>query len=252
MNIPTLLQINDRFDIICILRETEANEQADREYISKINQNRISSETGIFDKYEENIRKYLMYARTFNPTGKISEDALSMINEYWINMGQRGIRGRNRKLESLKRIAVSISKLKLKHEVDIEDAKETMELYNVNLMHFQQITPLSQEPKEVTYQTCIEILKEHSFPIELQELIKIAGERKEQIKLHIGQVLNIEHNWKLRTIKDELLNNKNVILIDSKPIILKWKSERDNEQTILKADSQASDVSDVSDVSEGG
>ena len=34
----------------------------------------------------------------------------------------------------------------------------------------------------------------NSYPIELQERIKIAGERKEQIKLHIGQVLNIEYN----------------------------------------------------------
>jgi hypothetical protein len=112
-------------------------------------------------------------------------------------------------------------------------------------MHFQQITPVSQEPKEVTYQTCIEILKEHSYAIELQELIKIAGERKEQIKLHIGQPLNIEHNWKVRVIKDELLNNRNVILTNSKPIILKWESKRDYEQTIVKADKQASDESEA-------
>ena len=53
-----------------------------------------------------------MHARTFNPHGKISDDALNMIDEFWIEMSQKGVMGRYRKLEALKRISVAISKFK--------------------------------------------------------------------------------------------------------------------------------------------
>ena len=108
--IPVLTQIIDRLDIICILRETEPDEHKDREYVSGINEIRRNSKARLYFGYDEFMKKYLMYARTFNPDAEISEDGLNMLNEYWIKMGQRGIRGRPRKLETLKRISVAISK----------------------------------------------------------------------------------------------------------------------------------------------
>ena len=247
--IPVLTQIIDRLDIICILRETEPDEQKDREYVSGINEIRRNSKARLYFGYDEFMKKYLMYARTFNPDAEISEDGLNMINEYWIKMGQRGITGRPRKLETLKRISVAISKLKLKNEADIDDVTDAMGFYNVILMHFNQIIPISQRPKEVTYQELITILRETpAYPISFRELAKTAGERNEQVKSYIGGDFNIETNWKLRAIYDELLNNGRIILIQQKPAVFKWKSERDNEQTIVKADSRASEVSDVSEV----
>jgi DNA replicative helicase MCM subunit Mcm2 (Cdc46/Mcm family) len=250
--INILTQIIHRFDIICILRETIPNEEADRQYIAAINEIKRKNKTGAFLGYESFLKKYLMYARTFNPDAKISEDASNMLDEYWIKMSQRGTKGRYRKLEGIKRIAVAISKLKLKNEVDTEDATDAMQFYNVIFMHFSQIAPVSQRPKELLYESCINIIRQHSpTPIASKELYRLASERNEQIKSYVGDNLNIETNWKLRTVHDELLNNEHVMLVKEKPAVFQWKSEHqpdDNdqrEQTMVKADKQASDVSDV-------
>ena len=126
-----------------------------------------------------------------------------------------------------------------------------MGFYNVILMHFNQIIPISQRPKEVTYQEFVKILRETPvYPISFRELAKTAGERNEQVKSYIGGEFNIETNWKLRAIYDELLNNGRIILIQQKPAVFKWKPELDNVQPIAKADSQASEVSDVSEAME--
>lgn len=212
--IPILTQIIDRFDVICILRESEADEQKDREFVKKIDEINRNIKAGKYSDYEQKMKKYLMHARTFNINGEISKDASNMINEYWIKMGQKGIKGRPRKLEGLKRIAIAISKLKLKNQVDIEDATDAMEYYNVILMHFNQIIPISQSPKEVAYDTLINILREsETFPISFKELAKIACERSEQIRDYIGEDLDIENNWKLRAIRDDLLNNQHVLIL---------------------------------------
>jgi DNA replicative helicase MCM subunit Mcm2 (Cdc46/Mcm family) len=247
--IPVLTQIIDRFDVICILRETEPDEHIDREYVNKINEIRRNNKAGLYSTYEENMKKYLMYARTFNPNADISEEASNMIDEFWIKMGQRGIKGRPRKLEGLKRIAIAISKLKLKNQVDEEDAKDAMEFYNFILFHFNQIVPVSQTPKEVAYDTFINILRESEhYPIAVKELARTACQRNEQIKDYIGEDLRIEANWKLRAIYDELLNNQHIILTSQKPAVLKWISNSESQtESMVKASKQASDVYDVSE-----
>jgi DNA replicative helicase MCM subunit Mcm2 (Cdc46/Mcm family) len=249
--IPVLTQIIDRFDIICILRETEPNEQVDRDYVNKINEIKRNNKAGLYSTYEENMKKYLMYARTFNPNCDISEEASNMIDEFWIKMGQRGIKGRPRKLEGLKRIAIAICKLKLKNEVDEEDAKDAMEFYNFILFHFNQIVPVSQTPKEVAYDTFINILRESEhYSIAFKELARTACLRNEQISDYVGEDLRIEANWKLRAIYDDLLNNQHVLLTSQKPAVLKWISNSQPQtqtESIVKASKQASDVPDVSE-----
>jgi DNA replicative helicase MCM subunit Mcm2 (Cdc46/Mcm family) len=225
--INILTQIIEKFDIICIVRETQGNKQLDREYINKLNQVRNNIKAGIYDGYDDHLKKYLMYARTFNPNGEMSEEALNMINEYWINMGaNENITGRNRKLESLKRIAIAISKVKLKNEVDTEDATDTMKLYNTALMHFSQIVPVSQSPKEVTYDMYINILREMSpNRIALTELKDIICDKNEQIRSYLGHDPNTRSNKKLRMVYDELLNNEHVSVVKQKPIVLMWKGK---------------------------
>ena len=88
--INILTQIIHRFDIICILRETIPNEEADRQYIAAINEIKRKNKAGAYLGYESFLKKYLMYARTFNPDAEISEDASNMLDEYWIKMSQKG------------------------------------------------------------------------------------------------------------------------------------------------------------------
>ena len=91
--IPILSQIIERTDMLIVFRETQPDRQKDREYVNAINKIRRNNKIGRFSGYDEFLKKYLMYARTFNPGGEISEDALNMIDEYWIEMSQRGVLG---------------------------------------------------------------------------------------------------------------------------------------------------------------
>ena len=89
-----------------------------------------------------------------------------------------------------------------------------MQFYNVILMHFSQIAPVSQRPKELLYESCINIIRQYSpTHIAGKEVYRLASERNEQIKSYVGDNLNIETNWKLRTVYDGLLNNEHVMLV---------------------------------------
>ena len=264
--ISLLPQVIDRFDIICILKEGVPNEQKDREYIRRKKQIREDINAGKYNGYDEHLKKYLMYARTFNPNAEISDEAINMLDEYWIKMGQTVTddRGRPRKQDALYRMAVAISKLKLKNQADIEDAIDTMQHYNFVVLHFGRIVPVSQSPKEVTRQTCIDILREHPYPIAFTpDLITIACERKEQISLYIGDDLRMRSNRRLREVYEELCHSEHVTLTQEKPAVFKWKGEgegkgkeqeeEENVKLKVKADEQPCDTSDLCDkVGEGG
>jgi replicative DNA helicase Mcm len=112
---------------------------------------------GAFDDYDTFLRKYLMYARTFNPI--ISDEAREMLNEYWINMGSVGVRGLPRKLESLESAAIALAKLKLKNVVEAEDVTEIMEFYNLILLHFRQSAAVSRNPRIIAYEECVDVLE---------------------------------------------------------------------------------------------
>ena len=81
---PTLTQIVHRFDFIFIFIENTDPEHL-REYTRQREEIAIKSAQGAFDDYDNFLRKYLMYARTFSPA--ISDEAREMLDEYWINMG---------------------------------------------------------------------------------------------------------------------------------------------------------------------
>ena len=169
-----------------------------------------------------------------------------MLDDYWVRMNQTQTddRGKNRKLESLYRIAIAISKLKLKDQVDDEDATETMELYNIILLHFSRVVSVSQSPKQIAYDTCIDILRDMSPNlISLTELVTMACNRegKEQMKDYIGDDLNMRSNWKLRAVHDQLVSNENVKIVKTKPIVLEWEEKN---QTMVKASKEACDECD--------
>ena len=66
-----LPQVVARFDAICVLREGQADEQKDREYVKNKRIVRENQKAGVFDGYDEFLKKYLVYARSLNPSGEI-------------------------------------------------------------------------------------------------------------------------------------------------------------------------------------
>ena len=87
---PTLTQILHRFDFIFIFRE---NRDAGylRQYTTQREEIAKRSDEGGYDGYDNFLRKYLMYARTFEPT--FSEEARAMLNDYLVNMAGVGVTG---------------------------------------------------------------------------------------------------------------------------------------------------------------
>ena len=103
---PTLTQILHRFDFIFIFRENRNTDYL-REYTRKREEAAKKYDEGAYDNYDDLLRKYLMYARTFEPI--FSEEARSMLNDYLVNMAGVGVTGLPRKLESLESTAAFAS-----------------------------------------------------------------------------------------------------------------------------------------------
>jgi hypothetical protein len=168
----------------------------------------------------EYLKKHIMYAKQFNP--KFSEIANSMLSEYYVSIGKNF--GSRRIRETIFKLAKEIARLKFKEEVDVEDAKETMQFYNVQLQQYQQEVSLSQDPRDKTYNACLEILMDFYSPFEFEELINTACSRNEQVSRYVGLKYKLEKNKKLRPILDMLLNHDHVMVIKKKPWVLQYRS----------------------------
>jgi replicative DNA helicase Mcm len=222
---PTLTQIIQRFDLIFIFREVTDPDTL-RKYAKERDEIAKNFETGVYEKDEEFLRKYMMYARMFNPI--LTEDAKIMLREYWIGMAKADVKGLPRKLETLERIAISIAKFKLKSLVDAEEATEAMQFYNVILQNYQQTVAISKKPADTSYQEIREVVKEHNgFPISYVEATKEAYRRNEQVKYYLNtdKKLDLESNWKFRNILDLLRKDPSIDIVDEKPIVLRWKDD---------------------------
>jgi DNA replicative helicase MCM subunit Mcm2 (Cdc46/Mcm family) len=156
---PTLTQLIHRFDLIFVFREVTEPATL-RAYAIEREQVAKNCELGAYDGYEEFVKKYLMYARSLIPS--LSEDAKAMLREYWVRMGEAGVTGLPRKLDTLERIALARAKLKLKDVAGEEEAIETMQYYNVILQHYQQTVTISKKPSDTAYLEVVEVVKEQN------------------------------------------------------------------------------------------
>ena len=219
-SIPAINALLDRFDLIFEFSNFKDSEEL-REYIN------IKSERE--DKkqldYSTYIKKHISYSKRFNPT--LTAEAKSILNEYSIdifNMKSPFITPRRR--ESLYRLARAIARIKLKDVVDVNDAKEAAEFYNIMISKFLQAVKIPENPRDVTYKICLEILKAHrANGMSLLEVIKIAKQENEQIKDYLGNDLRMQSNYKLRAVYELLVNNSNIKIVNEKPVVLKYIEE---------------------------
>ena len=190
------------------------------------------------------LRKYIQYAKRFDPV--FNDEAKSMLNEYFIALSNT-VFGTHRKLETLFKLARATARLKLKEIVDVDDARETMELFNIILEQYQCVVAITKNPKEITYSECITILKESEVGLTLEELAKKACKNKEQIKNYLNpNLLRLNKNRKLRSVFEMLKNHSNIKIVKEKPIVLLWRENEDrNKQKYDKYDS--CDICDICD-----
>jgi MoxR-like ATPase len=216
--IPAIKPLIDRFDLMFVFR-TLRDATTIREYAER----KSDLEDRLIPDYYTYLKKHIIYAKQLIPNPKLSDEAKSMLNDYWINLAENF--GSPRILETLFRLAKSRARLKLKQVVDAEDARETMQFYNIILQQHQQVVSIPDSPRDVTYNECVSILKESKLAITLDELVKSACQRNEQVKRYLGdnkRPLRLQDNWKLRSVYEMLLNHEYIKRVNEKPIVFQW------------------------------
>ncbi|MGD1838590.1 MAG: AAA family ATPase [Nitrososphaeraceae archaeon] len=224
---PILEPIIDRCDLIFVFKSRKTKEEID-EFADKLSKVEDKKDKGKIPDYTIFLMKYIRYAKQFNPI--LKEEARIMLTEFYKEISIRDF-GSPRILITLFKLAKAISRLKLKNIVDENDAKETMDFYNVMLLDFQKSVVLSQSPKEIAYNECISLLVEikNIGGITFEELIEKVCKKNGQIANYLGynnnKQLRIRNNKKVRNIYEMLLNHTNIKLMQEKPVVLQWRCD---------------------------
>ena len=239
--IPALKPIIDRFDFVFVVRGLD-DENNIREFINSKSQ----QEDSLIPDYSSYLKKHIAYARRLNPV--FSDEAKSILNEFAIKVASKARSNKNgsgniwtrspRRRDSLYRTAKAIARLKLKDVVDIDDATEATEFYNVILTHLENTVNIPNNPRDETCNECMTILQQYKKlgGITLDELFKKACENNQQVSdylvgLNNNKSLRIDKNHKTRAIYAMLLDKQNVRKVGENPIVLKWSlsSQSSNE-----------------------
>jgi DNA replicative helicase MCM subunit Mcm2 (Cdc46/Mcm family) len=242
--IPMIKPLIDRFDLVFVFKDTK-----DESYLIEYADKKSEMEDSPPIDNTEYLMKHIMYSKQ-QPKPIFTDEAKIMLNQYFVKIKSQNF-GSPRIRETIYRIAQNIARLKLKTQVDAADAQETMTFYNVILQQLGMIVSLPSNPKDITYNECLSILEESSFPIAYEEVLETACKRNPHVNKYISKSLKLRENVKVRYILDMLTNHSHVKVIQMKPTVLQWVNElgkdiQDNK-TMVKAPSQACDPCDLCD-----
>jgi len=207
----------DRFDLKFIFKQMKSQAEI-REFTYQLS----DKEDKKIPDYSLFMRKYILYCKKFQP--KISDEAKSILNEYYIGMTQfNSVSPRVR--ESLFNLTRARAKVKFKNIADAEDAKETVRYYDSIIKDYNNDVYIPEDPRERALRGCIEILRDLKKGISLDELIMMICEKIEQVKRYLSfgnKPLRMRDNKKVRNLYEMLVAHKNIKRIQEKPIVLQW------------------------------
>ncbi|MGA9845176.1 MAG: AAA family ATPase, partial [Nitrososphaeraceae archaeon] len=179
------------------------------------------------------LRKLVVYARTIHP--EMIADVQNRLNQFWKNGKIQGV-ATNRTYDSIFRIAEAQARLNLSDEVTDDIATQAMDSISLMLSQYGKVVQTIQSPRDITYNGFLDVLRRIKTGISIRELCKIICEENKQIAEYLGDNWNVEHNHKLRTVIDLLLNHGKIKQVNVKPMVLQY------------IDSElSSDTSDLSD-----
>jgi hypothetical protein len=213
---PVLKPLVDRIDLIFTFRN-KRDEQDIRDYADS----KFNLDDALIPDYTPYLQKHIEYSKRFNP--KMSDDARYMLKEYYVSIAKNY--GSPRIRESIIAIAKMIARLKLKNTIDVADAKESMEFYNVILQQLNQIVNVTTNPSDEAFECCISVLRESSSPIAFDELIESVRAKNDRVRRYSGDKLKLRENKKLRRILERLRNDTHIRTVNEKPVVLKWVSD---------------------------
>jgi DNA replicative helicase MCM subunit Mcm2 (Cdc46/Mcm family) len=198
------------------------------------------------------LRKLLVYAKSIQPV--IGADVEHRLNQFWRKGKIQGA-VTTRTYDSIFRIAEAQARLNLSEEVTDDIATQAMDSISLILMQYGKVVQTIQSPRDAAYNAFLDILKHTSIGITLTELCARVCKENRHIAEYLGEKLNLEHNHKLRSVIDMLLNHAKIKLVRSKPMVLQYFGEvtsdiSDISDTTIKADQNnvAKSTTDLSDV----
>jgi DNA replicative helicase MCM subunit Mcm2 (Cdc46/Mcm family) len=213
--IPMIKPLVDRFDLVFIFKDSR-DEDVLTEYVEK----KSEMEDRKTPDYITYLAKHIMYAKQRYPRPTFSDEAKVMLNEFYVKI--RMSHGSPRIRETIYRIAQNITRLKLKNEVDVGDAKETIDFYNIILQQLDKVVASPANPRDTAYNECFRILRDSSFPIAFEEVIRTACKMDPRISRYIGRNFKLRENKKLRPILDMLEDHSHINIVTMKPVVLQY------------------------------
>jgi DNA replicative helicase MCM subunit Mcm2 (Cdc46/Mcm family) len=201
------------------------------------------------------LRKLLVYVKTLEPV--LTNDVEDRLNNFWKKGKIRGA-VTTRTYDSIFRIAEAQARLNLSEEVTDDIATQAMDSISLILMQYGKVVQTIQSPRDAAYNAFLDILKHTSIGITLTELCAKACKENRHIAEYLGEKLNIEHNHKLRSVIDMLLNHAKIKLVRAKPMVLQYFDEassdtsdiydttfKASQNNVIQSKTDASDISDT-------
>ena len=218
--------LRDRFDLTFVFQQENQHGKL-LDYADKKGRLLNQEEVPVCSPF---LVRYIMHGKKINPV--LSEEAMSILGRCYADLAYDN-KVSPRKLETLYNLAKARTKLKLKDVVDAEDAKETVQYFSKVVNDYYQSTVIATDPRDVCVSIIAQILEENSKsqltsgPMTFTDLIIMACEKDQQVKLYIGPSdyknnLSMTNNHKLRPIAQLLEENKHVKRTRSKPLMYQW------------------------------
>ena len=222
--IPMIIPLIDRCDYTFPYRMNR-DEAYQRDYADRVSEfdNRKAPD------YSAYLMKHMMYAKELCPCPEISDKATILLNDYYANVVKElgSPRVRNTLIKTVRAIAM----LKLKKIVDEEDVQDAMKYYSAYLKQLQKLTidPVTHYSVDLIYSEILNVIKESTFDISLEEAAISAAARNVEVARHLNNKYKLQNNRKLQRVYEMLVKHTSIRLVTKKPVVFHWITEQ--EQT---------------------
>jgi len=246
--IPLLGPFLDRNDLIFIFRTNRNKADIIKYAFDKADMDEFlyAEEERDFDR----LRKYVSYCKRFHPV--LSHESKNMLIQFYASVAAKT--GSPRIFDTLKNISFAIARLKQKDAIEVEDADEAIEFYNVILQQLEEIVIITKDPRQLAVDEIISILSSTKYRYDFVELVKIACKNNEFVARYIGNDFHVESNKKLRSLRKRFLDgvDNRIVVVSLSPLVLEWRTNKTdqndptdhNDQQEGKKSNIASDTTD--------
>jgi DNA replicative helicase MCM subunit Mcm2 (Cdc46/Mcm family) len=136
-------------------------------------------------------------------------DVQNRLNKFWKH-GKLQEAITIRTYDSIFRTAEAQARLNLSDEVTDNIATQTMGSISLMLSQYGKVVQPIQSPRDVTYDVFVNILKQTKSWISVTEVCGIACVENKQVAEYLGELWDIQHNYKLRFVIEMLLNHTKI------------------------------------------